>query len=106
MAGGPLSETLRWFEDQSAGAPEPLRDRARQFAMHVAAEPHGARLLGRAARDALGAALTHSSDRAAALDLLAADALITLALLWQAESEPGRLAGFAAELRREGSAVR
>jgi len=37
----------------------------------------------------------HPGDRAIALDLLAADALITLALLAQTEAEPERLGAFA-----------
>jgi len=55
------------------------------------------RLAG-AARAALTAASAQSGGRAAALDLLAADALVTLALLRQAEEEPAMLQAFAARL--------
>ncbi|HYC33936.1 MAG TPA: hypothetical protein VEB59_16720 [Gemmatimonadales bacterium] len=48
--------------------------------------------------------LAHPGDRSAALDLLAADALITLALLAQADRDPARLAEFAAGLIRAASA--
>jgi hypothetical protein len=44
---------------------------------------------------ALARVVTHPGDRSAALDLLAADALITLALQAQAEDAPERLEEFA-----------
>ena len=46
----------------------------------------------------------HPGDRTVALDLLAADALITLALLARAEAAPGELAAFASALLRTGRA--
>jgi hypothetical protein len=46
---------------------------------------------------------SEAGDRSVALDLLAADALITLALLAQAEDQPERLGEFAAGLVRGGS---
>jgi hypothetical protein len=42
--------------------------------------------------------LTHPGDRSVALDLLAADALVTLALLAQAESAPEQLSEFAGSI--------
>ena len=54
--------------------------------------------LARAARQALEQVLTHPGDRSVALDLLAADALITLALLAQAERAPEGLGEFAASI--------
>jgi len=56
--------------------------------------------LAAAARAALDQALASSGGRAVALDLLAADALVTLALLAQAEQAPQRLDGFAASMLR------
>jgi hypothetical protein len=56
--------------------------------------------LAAAAHTALAEVLTHPGDRSAALDLLAADALITLALLAQAEDAPENLEAFAAEVLR------
>jgi hypothetical protein len=56
--------------------------------------------LARAAHTALGNALSHPGDRSVALDLLAADALITLALLAQAEEFPERLEEFAGSVLR------
>jgi hypothetical protein len=48
--------------------------------------------------------LVHAGDRSVALDLLAADALVTLALLAQAQRNPAGLASFAAEVLRAGMA--
>jgi hypothetical protein len=42
--------------------------------------------------------VAHPGDRSVALDLLAADALITLALLAQAQQAPGELGAFAASI--------
>jgi hypothetical protein len=56
--------------------------------------------LAAAAQAALGRVLSHSGDRSAALDLLAADALITLALQAQAEDAPERLEEFAISVLR------
>ncbi|HET6797569.1 MAG TPA: hypothetical protein VFH40_10455 [Gemmatimonadales bacterium] len=47
---------------------------------------------------ALRVVLTHPGDRSAALDLLAADALVTLALLAQAETRPEHLEEFATSI--------
>jgi len=48
--------------------------------------------------------LARAGDRSVALDLLAADALVTLALLAQAQQAPERLGAFAAALLRDGAA--
>lgn len=56
--------------------------------------PH-AEALALAATAALDEAVRRPEGRGAALDLLAADALITLALLAQAEADPSRLHDFA-----------
>ena len=106
MAGRQLSDSLAWFADRSDGAPRALRERAAAFLRQVEDQPDSSRRLARAAMAALAAALERPSDRAAALDLLAADALLTLALLRQAETHPADLAGFAADLRTAGVAVR
>jgi hypothetical protein len=57
--------------------------------------------LARAGRDALESVLAHPGDRSVALDLLAADALVTLALLAQAQASPERLGEFAAVVLRD-----
>lgn len=56
-------------------------------------------------RHALDRVLARTGDRSVALDLLAADALVTLALLAQAQHAPERLEAFAAALLRDGSAA-
>ncbi len=56
--------------------------------------------LALAGRRALEQVVTHPGDRSVALDLLAADALITLALLAEAQRRPERLGEFAAGLIR------
>jgi hypothetical protein len=57
--------------------------------------------LARSGRRALDRVLSRAGDRSVALDLLAADALVTLALLAQAQSSPERLGDFAAAVLRE-----
>ena len=52
-------------------------------------------MLAEAGRAALEQVVNHPGDRSVALDLLAADALITLALLAQAQGAPERLGEFA-----------
>lgn len=54
--------------------------------------------LAASSRRALDRVLNREGDRSVALDLLAADALVTLALLAQAQASPERLGGFAAGL--------
>jgi hypothetical protein len=54
--------------------------------------------LAASGRRALERVLTRGGDRSVALDLLAADALVTLALLRQAQQAPERLGAFAATL--------
>ena len=92
-----------WLEEHLQGAPPELRDRTLRFL--EAADP-GAPLpvrLARAGEAALRTAIGRPGDRAVALDLLAADALVTLALEAQAALDPTRLAQFARELRAAAS---
>lgn len=89
---------VTWLERHTARAPEALRDRVTEYAGRVTLQPSIARSLALAGEAALRRALEHPGDRSAALDLLAADALVTLALLAQAEQGAGELAGFAEEL--------
>ncbi|MBA2626627.1 MAG: hypothetical protein H0U85_01290, partial [Gemmatimonadales bacterium] len=62
------------------------------------ARPDLPRSLAEAAHRALAHVVNHPGDRSIALDLLAADGLITLALLAQAELAPDGLRRFAASL--------
>ena len=89
-----------WFAEHTAGAPEALRVRSERF-FDDAAAPDLVGRLARAGRAALAEATRDGAARSAALDLLAADALITLALLRAAEDDPGALGRAAAELRRQ-----
>jgi hypothetical protein len=57
--------------------------------------------LAAAGRRALDQVLDRAGDRSVALDLLAADALVTLALLAQAQTSPERLGVFAAAVLRD-----
>jgi len=100
MAGGRLSGSRRWFDDKSAGAPPALRERAARY-LQARSEADLPDRLAAAAVAALAVVLEHprGGDRSVALDLLAADALVTLALLAKAEADPGGLAAFAGMLR-------
>jgi hypothetical protein len=57
--------------------------------------------LAGSARLALDQVLARGGDRSVALDLLAADALVTLALLAQAQQAPERLGAFASAVLRD-----
>jgi hypothetical protein len=89
-----------WFDDRTEGAPPVLRERVRAFFDHAPQESRPARLAA-AGRSALHAAIAAGDDRGAALDLLAADALITLALLSHAEDDPLTLGTWAGTLRAQ-----
>lgn len=99
-----MKADFSWLESHIAGAPVALADRVRTFLLESPEEVPADRLAG-AGLAALGAAESRGSDRATALDLLAADALITLALLEVAERSPGRLATEAARLRERAAAA-
>jgi hypothetical protein len=64
-------------------------------------EPGTPAALAAAGRRALDQVLACAGDRSVALDLLAADALVTLALLAQAQASPERLGEFAAAVLRD-----
>jgi hypothetical protein len=107
-----------WLDRHTAAAPPVLRSRVREYALGGLAEGRAegraagrakgpddrpadtppAELLAHAGHRALDRVVAHPGDRSVALDLLAADALITLALLAQAETRPAELDAFAASL--------
>ena len=92
-----------WLDRHTSHAPAALRARVREH-LGPAADPDPTPAqLAAAGRRALDRVLSHDGDRAVALDLLAADALVTLALLAQAEREPGALGDFAAAVLRPGA---
>jgi hypothetical protein len=87
-----------WLERHTAAAPAALRGRVWDYALAGPADAPVAELLAHAGSRALDQVVAHPGDRSVALDLLAADALITLALLAQAETRPAELDAFAASL--------
>ena len=93
-----------WFAAHTVGAPAALLRRAEHFLERAPAGDLAGRL-AHAGRAALADAARDDAGRAAALDLLAADALITLALLLAAEREPASLGAAAVRLRRQAAAV-
>ena len=102
MAGRGVTAATAWFEEHSRGAPAPLCERAARYLAARNDADLGERLAG-AAGAALEQVLSQRGDRSAALDLLAADALVTLALKARALEQPDRLAGFASQLLARGS---
>ena len=96
MAWVGLSGDDRWIEEQCRDAPEALRERALHYVRD--GEEFLPRRLGAAAEAALQSVLGRLGDRSVALDLLAADALVTLALKAQAARDPSGLHRFAEEL--------
>lgn len=89
-----------WLDRRTAEAPEALRAKVYHYAAAAGDGPRP-ETLARAGWIALEGVLAHPGDRGAALDLLAADALVTLALLAQAEANPRELGAFAERLLRE-----
>ena len=83
-----------WLADHTREAPPLLRDRVVAHAAAVTEGATDAEQLALAAERVLAIVEEHPGSRAIALDLLAADALITLALLAQAESAPQHLGAF------------
>lgn len=87
-----------WLDRHTSQAPSALSARVRQHALAAGASSNAPVALAEAGRHALDLVVDHSGDRSVALDLLAADALITLALLAQAQAAPERLGDFAGAL--------
>jgi hypothetical protein len=89
-----VSVDADWLLQHTRQSPTLLRARVQQYAA-AATAPTLAEALSVAAEAALAQVLSHPGDRSIALDLLAADALITLALLAQAQTAPDQLEEFA-----------
>ena len=100
MSSPPAGELPAWVAAHTAAAPNALRERIARYAAGTASEASMPAALAQAGCEALSRVLAHPGDRSVALDLLAADALVTLALLAQAQRDPPGLAGFGAELLR------
>jgi hypothetical protein len=101
-----MNSALEWFATESAGAPEALRARAARYLERFPGRSGVPETLASAAGAALRDTLAQEGNRSIALDLLAADALVTLALKAMAQRAPGNLAAFAAGLREAGAAPR
>lgn len=89
---------VAWLERHTGAAPPALRERVREHALAVPSDRPVAEVLAAAGHRALDRVVAHPGDRSVALDLLAADALITLALLAQAQDGPAELGAFADSL--------
>jgi hypothetical protein len=99
-SGPPSSAVGIWLDRHLTSAPEALSARVRQYVATAPEAPDVPAALAAAADAALACVLAHPGDRSVALDLLAADALVTLGLLAQAERAPDRLDAFADGLLR------
>jgi hypothetical protein len=88
-----------WLDRHTSQAPTALRSRVRHYA-GLSGSDTIAGALAAAAHAALARVLSQPGDRSVALDLLAADALITLALLAQADVAPADLEQFAISVLR------
>ena len=96
-----MSEVVDWAEQRTKGAPQFLRARVVALVSMATLPPGNVpERLALAGRRALENVCKHPGDRTVALDLLAADALITMALLAQAELDPTTLGDFAERLQR------
>lgn len=90
-----------WLARHTAHAPAVLQERVLFHVRAVDAGGSIAETLAEASREALRQVeRAPAAGRPIALDLLAADALITLALLAQAQDHPSRLEAFATGLLR------
>ena len=95
-----------WLAASATGAPAELVARASAWLGRVTPTRSASEDLAEAGRKALDAAISSAVGRPAAADLLAADALVTLALEARAEEDPASLGEFAASVRRSGAAAR
>lgn len=93
--------TATWLANQTGRAPAALRERTAARVEGAAGSPDA--VLADAAVSALGDVRAGPGTRAEALDLLVADALVTLALLACAERDPTALATYARRLRDAGA---
>jgi hypothetical protein len=89
-----MTDARSWLDARANGAPDRLRERMNQ-ALTGSNEATIADELAAAAESCLRAALKNPSQRASALDLLAADALLTHACEAAAEQGGDALARFA-----------
>jgi hypothetical protein len=89
--GAANPDLAAWLEQRTARGPAALRARVLEHALHGEEAATRPAHLALAAERVLAIVEEHPGDRRIALDLLAGDALITLAMLAQAEEDPARL---------------
>lgn len=101
-----MSAAVGWVQARARGAPPPLLERALWYVREAGGgapdDPTGAGVpdaLAYAASLALGRAASAPGGREIALDLLAADALVTMSLEAQAEIAPAGLVALAERIR-------
>ncbi len=94
-----------WLVSSSPGAPAELVACAAAWLARVPANGAASDHLAAAGEAALRAAIDSPGGRPAAADLLAADALVTLALEARAFEDPATLGAFALAVRRAGVAL-
>src|SRR5262245_8698279 len=92
-----------WLDQHTSHAPAALRARVREHVGPIGTHDPLPVALAAAGRRALERVVAHPGDRSVALDLLAADALVTLALLAQAQLTPERLGEFATTVLHTGA---
>lgn len=100
-----MSQLDLWLEQHTAAAPAALRSCVQQHVRDTPGSGSAPQQLAAAAEQALKRVLERQGGREVALDLLAADGLITLALLHQAEHRPSRLSALARSLSTQHGAV-
>ncbi len=98
LPGEEPADTRSWLVAHTSRGPAALRARVLEHAEAVVESGPRAEHLALAAERVLAIVEEHPGDRSVALDLLAADALITLALLAEAETAPEGLGEFAEQL--------
>ena len=91
-----MTALAEWLEQHTARAPAELRARVVEYALAVPSPAPLPAALAGAARQALARVVAHPGDRAVALDLLAADALVTYAFE-AASARPGELSARASQ---------
>ncbi|MFI5210626.1 MAG: hypothetical protein ACHQ2E_09290 [Gemmatimonadales bacterium] len=96
-----MSEPLGpWIDRHTAAAPAALRDRVAALTAPLRGRSDLASALAAVGRATVEQVIASSGDRREALNLLAADGLVTLSLLAQAQADPAGLASWSATLLR------
>lgn len=99
-----MTDPMTWLRHRTGAAPAVLRERIMQHVSRVGTlDMPGA--LARAGASALRDVTDTPGERSVALDLLAADGLITLAMLWCAEYDAASLGSVARSLTEPAAAT-